>query len=425
MNTALGSETPRLLVVDDEENVLTTLAAILEQEGYEVVAAGNAADALTHIRNERFDLLLTDLRIEGSSGLELLTALRERSPETPSVMLTGYASLESAIDAIREGAYDYLIKPCHVDELKATVARAIERGVLGRALRERLGELNEANSKLRTLSEGLQERVDQATAKLRHSVDELAETNRQLEEATQIREEFISMAAHELKTPITSLRGSAQLMLRRLGRDDAVDADSMRRGLHVIEQQSGKLARLITQMLDLTRVRAGRLELNPERTELVRLLRDVAANEQTFADEHRIVVDTPDELYAVVDPLRIDQVLTNLIDNAIKYSPAGGEIRAVLRRIGDQIELSVTDEGAGIPAEARDRIFERFYRGSADTNKSGMGLGLYITRQIVESHGGEIRADSPPKGGTRFVVTLPSNDAPATAASASASASST
>src|SRR5207244_2180028 len=155
----------------------------------------------------------------------------------------------------------------------------------------------------------LQERVDQATADLRRSMSELAETNHQLEEATKIREEFISMAAHELKTPITSLRGSAQLMLRRLGRDDAVDAESMRRGLHVIEQQSGKLARLITQMLDLTRVRAGRLELNPERTELARLVRDVAANEQTFADEHRIVVTAPDELFAAVDPLRIDQVL--------------------------------------------------------------------------------------------------------------------
>jgi len=405
---ASGTGAPRLLIVDDEDSVLQTLAAILEQEGYEVVAASNATDALEHIRAERFDLLLTDLRIEGTSGLDLLAALRERSSDTPSVMLTGYASLESAIDALREGAYDYLIKPCHVDELKATVARAIERGALSRALRERLDELNEANAKLKSLSGELQERVDLATAELRQTVDELAEANRRLEEASQVREDFISMAAHELKTPITSLRGSAQLLLRRLGREGALDQETIRRGLGVIEQQSGKLARLVTQMMDLTRMRAGRLDLNLEPIDLARLVADVVANQRIFSEQHSIILEGPEALPVVADSLRIDQVVTNLIDNAIKYSPSGGEIRVEVSRADEHVvQLAVSDQGIGVPSEHRERIFERFYRAHTGSHHAGMGLGLYITQQIVESHGGGIQLESPPEGGTRFVVTLP------------------
>ena len=200
----------RILLVDDEEGVRETMAAILEREGYEVVSAPSGEEALEHVHDDPFDLLLTDLRMEGMSGVELMAAIRERSPETPSIMLTGYASLDSAIEALREGAYDYLVKPTHVDVLKAAVARGVERGLLARSLHDRVEELDATNAELRALSDELEQRVQRATADLSHKVDELAETNRQLEEATRLREAFISVAAHELKTPISSRRARPQ-----------------------------------------------------------------------------------------------------------------------------------------------------------------------------------------------------------------------
>jgi signal transduction histidine kinase len=399
---------PKVLLVDDEESVLETMAAILSQEGYRVTPASTVKDALQHLRSDQFDLLLTDLRIDTDSGLTLLAEVRERAPETASIMLTGYASIESAIDALREGAYDYLVKPCHVDELKATVRRGIERSVLSRTLRDRVEELDAANAQLRQLSSELQDRVDQATADLRQNVDELAAANHRLEEASRLREEFISMAAHELKTPVTSLRASAQLLQRRLDRGQGVDEDALRRGFRLIDQQSDKLARLISQMMDVTRIEAGRLSLELEEVDLAQLVRDVVESEQTKSEDHRVVFDGPEQLTAEIDPLRIDQVLTNLIDNAIKYSPDGGDVRVELSAPTDgTVQVSVTDQGEGIPPEHRGRIFERFYRAHSDRHLTGIGLGLYITRQIVEHHGGQIHAEFPPEGGTRFILRLP------------------
>jgi len=395
--------------VDDEPSVQETMAAILEQEGSQVVKAATVEEALGHLRATPFDLLLTDLRLDSGSGLTLLAEVRQHSPDTAAIMLTGYASLESAIDALREGAYDYLVKPCHVEELKATVARGIERSQLARALRQRVAELDEANGRLRALSDELQARVDRATGDLRQKVDELAEANQSLEEAARLREEFISMAALELKTPVTSLRATAQLLLRRMAREGMPPAEELERRLVLLDQQSDKLARLVSQMLDLTRMEAGRLGLSPEMVDLTRLLMDVVESEQLGASRHTIVLQAPPGLQAYVDPLRIDQAITNLVDNAIKYSPDGGEIRVDLAQpTKDTIEIAVTDRGIGIAPEHRSRIFERFYRAHGAYHLAGIGLGLYITRQIVELHGGQVHAEFPDEGGTRFVIQLSS-----------------
>ena len=139
----------KALVTGGASGIGAAIVARLEHEGYDVVATASGEAALEHVRSEPFDLLLTDLRMEGMSGVELMAEVRKRWPDTPSIMLTGYASLDSAIEALREGAYDYLIKPTHVDVLKAAVARGVERGTLARSLRERVSELDEANAKLR------------------------------------------------------------------------------------------------------------------------------------------------------------------------------------------------------------------------------------------------------------------------------------
>src|SRR5438552_1610680 len=172
--------TGSLLVVDDEENVAITMGAILEMDGYDVAISTSGADAVRRLREETFDLVLTDLRLDDVDGLTIVSEVCRTQPDTISIILTGYASLESAIKALREGAYDYLIKPCDVDELRAVVARGIERRQLGMQLNLRLAELEDANSTIHRMNRELQQRVDAATAELQQRMQELARANEEI-----------------------------------------------------------------------------------------------------------------------------------------------------------------------------------------------------------------------------------------------------
>lgn len=235
-----------------------------------------------------------------------------------------------------------------------------------------------------------------------------ARLHRQAQEAVRARDEFLSVAAHELKTPITGLRGFAQLLARRLEREGRVDPDQLQRALRSIDQQSARLAQLVSHLLDVARIESGKLTIARSPTDLVGLVANVVANARATTSQHSLRLQAPAELWVLGDPLRLEQVVTNLVDNAIKYSPEGGPIEIDLVQPSPGLaRLSVRDHGMGIPPERRGHIFDRFYQAHTANHASGMGLGLYISRQIVELHGGEIRAEFPPDGGTRFVVTVP------------------
>jgi excisionase family DNA binding protein len=243
---------------------------------------------------------------------------------------------------------------------------------------------------------------------------EAAEASRAAAEAAlRLRDEFLSIAAHELKTPITSLAGHAQLALRRLEREGQLEPERAAAALRVIAGQSRRLSRLLVQLLDTSRLDAGKLALERERTDLAELVRQVVDGARAGRDRHQIAVRTPGALEARVDPLRLEQVLVNLLDNAVKYSPDGGPVEVVLSGPepvedgGAGAVLTVRDRGLGIPPEHRERLFERFYQAHAGGYHSGWGLGLALSRQIVELHGGTIRAEFPPDGGTLLVVRLP------------------
>ncbi|HEX8967628.1 MAG TPA: ATP-binding protein [Chloroflexota bacterium] len=229
--------------------------------------------------------------------------------------------------------------------------------------------------------------------------------------AIQDRDEFLSVAAHELKTPITSLRGYAQLALRRIEAREATTSLAIQKALEVIELQSGKLNRLISQLLDISRLEAGRLTLTRECVDLVPVIEMLIERTRMLSEQHTIILDAPPTATANVDLLRFEQVVSNLLDNAIKYSPQGGKVRvSVTRPAPDRLCVSIQDQGVGIPPERREHIFERFYQAHAELLHSamaGMGLGLYISRQIVELHEGSIEAEFPDEGGVRFVITLP------------------
>jgi signal transduction histidine kinase len=426
---------PRVLIVDDEESVTITMAAILEMDGYSVATALRGSDALKQIAAEEFDLVLTDLRLDDFDGMDVLAAARRRSRETVGIVLTGYASMESAVAALREGAYDYMLKPADVEELRATVARGIERRKLGQQLQARVADLEAANRKIHELNEGLQERVAQATHALQERVAELDAARAELQagyeklqELDKLKSQFLSIASHELKTPITAMSGFVQIAVRRIKRrlgagrpnetDWKTEEETLLEQLEVVQRQTTKLARLVDELLDVSRIESGRLELRVADVDLPELVAEVMRRHQLMATKHelRLQYDPDHKLGVRGDRDHLEQVLNNLIGNAMKYSPDGGAIAVTVTRAGEQeVEFAVADHGIGIrPAELA-RVFGLFYR-SPDRlarDVGGMGLGLYITKEIVDRHNGRIWAESEVGKGTTFHVALPASVAAA------------
>lgn len=236
------------------------------------------------------------------------------------------------------------------------------------------------------------------------------------ERAIQLRDDFLSVAAHELKTPMTTMRAQAQLTLRRAEKHGPIAHEQVMRSLRLIDHQTGKLARLVEQLLNVSRLRHGTLPLQRQLVDVVPLVREVVKVAQEATEHHRLLLSAPEHATAEVDPLRIEQVLMNLLDNAIKYSPDGGDIEVALTVGESTLQLAVRDHGLGIAPEQREQLFDRFFQAHTQSYASGMGLGLWISQQVVERHGGAIGAEFPSDGGSRFIVSLPIHPLPATQA---------
>lgn len=237
------------------------------------------------------------------------------------------------------------------------------------------------------------------------------EATQKAKEAVKARDIFLSVASHELRTPLTSLLGYSQILQKSIQRDGMVDPKRLEQVMGILSQQSDKLAHLINQLLDVSRIQTGRLVLDKATVDLAQLVRGVATNMLPRTKEHGICISAPEKLELIADTLRLEQVLTNLLDNAMKFSPDGGLIELVVSEPDSTlVQMAVTDHGVGVPPEHREGIFDQFYQAHRHGEFGGMGLGLFISRQIVELHGGTITAEFPEDGGTRFVVALPKSE---------------
>jgi len=216
----------------------------------------------------------------------------------------------------------------------------------------------------------------------------------------EMREEFLATAAHEFKTPLAVVKAYAQLMRRR-GQGD-------RAALDVIDRQVERLTRMVRQLLEVSRFRLGGAELRRERFDLGALLAEIADGVQTQADGRRIVV-APSPVVVLGDRDRVGHVIASLLENAVRFSPQGGDVEASLARRGEDAVVSVRDRGLGIPAERQARVFERYYRAHAGTAQDygGLGIGLDMSREIVARHGGRIWFESAPGQGSTFFFSLP------------------
>ena len=226
-------------------------------------------------------------------------------------------------------------------------------------------------------------------------------------EADEIKSTFVSVISHELKTPVALIKGYADTLLRK---DACWDAETMRESLTVILEEADRLNRLIDNLLDASRLQAGVLPLEMDQVALDALAERVVNRFRTQTHIHEIVVNFPSDFPVIEgDPGRLEQVLNNLISNAIKYSPKGGRIMVSGQALPDEALVTVSDQGVGIPFEEQPRVFERFYRGVREHHQRtpGAGLGLYLAKAIVEAHGGRIRVESGPMKGASFSFAIP------------------
>ena len=228
-----------------------------------------------------------------------------------------------------------------------------------------------------------------------------------LRETDDLKNTFISVISHELKTPVALIKGYAGTLRRE---DARWDASTVRDSAAVIEEEADRLTQLIDNLLDASRLQAGGLKLNIADVALDQLAAHVAEKFSVDAELHHIELDFPPDFPTVPgDAVRLEQVLSNLINNAIKYSPAGAHIRITGRVLPREIVVSVTDQGIGIPLEEQARIFERFYRvdDALSRRTQGSGLGLYLAKAVIDAHRGRIEVESAPGQGAKFSFALP------------------
>jgi signal transduction histidine kinase len=383
----------RLLVVDDEESLRITTAAILEKEGYTVDTASSGDEAIALLDQKDYDLVLTDLHMEGGDGLSVLNQIRRHSPLTISVVLTGFASVESAIAALQEGAYDYLVKPCDIDSMKHTIRRGVEHRRLMLAEQK-------ARTDLEQLNLDLEKRIEERTAELTRLNAELAEANR-------AKDVFLATLSHELRTPLTPVVGWIKLL-----RSGNLDDKSVAQALDAIERNAWLQSKLIDDLLDTSRIATGKLHFEPKPTDLNTVVKAAIETVRASAASRNIELNVslaPSTLVVLGEPVRLQQIIWNLISNAIKFTEPGGRVTVTTEHEDSQAGLTVSDTGVGIAPEFLPYVFDRFKQADGSTSRrhGGLGLGLAIADALAKMHGGKIQAESQGVGlGARFTFRL-------------------
>ena len=384
----------KVLIVDDLPENLLALQALLSDDPLDIHAATSGEQALSLLLEHEFALALLDVQMPGMTGFELAELIRgnSRTRHLPIVFVSA-ADREPwrTFRGCENGAVDYLYKPLNSHAVKSKVRVFTELYVKGRELRRQLVELAAARAD--------QERL----------LDVLHRTQTDLQHALKTRDEFMSMVTHELRTPLGVMSLEGMLRQQRLTKGDLAyfAPERLQAMLDKDARQVRSMTRLIEDMLDTSRLQHGMLSIRPSRTDLGVLARRVVAD---FEGQYQAVPLSLSALPGVVgewDDSRISQVLVNLLSNALRYGE-GKPVQVEVDLTDDGMaRLAVTDNGMGIPPEHQSKIFQQFERLQTAGKSPGMGLGLFISQQFVQAHGGSISVHSKPGEGACFEVLLP------------------
>lgn len=362
----------KVLVVDDEEDFRLYVRRTLELAGYDVAAAGTLAQARRTLAEEpSIHLILADLHLPDGSGLDLIKEARRRDPLSEGIVLTGHGSVDSAVESLREGAYDYIVKPCEPDSLVAAVRRGASHSALKRALLEKTAQLETLKTQLDDKSRMLQN------------------------------------VSHELKNPLSVVYGYAAFLLKQ-GHEAA--PEDVKKSLQSIHNNAERLNRLLEDLLEASRLSGRKIELSRERLDAAKLAEEAVTNHGLEAQHRGVSLKLSAEAGAFVfaDAKRVQQILSNLIVNALKFTPSGGRVTVSVAPAEGFARFTVKDTGVGIAPEDLAHLFERFYQAESTRRAHhGLGLGLDICKGLVELHGGHIWAESTPGQGAAFHFTLP------------------
>ncbi|HVL87084.1 MAG TPA: hybrid sensor histidine kinase/response regulator [Candidatus Thermoplasmatota archaeon] len=372
--TQFAARATRVLVVEDNRGDLRFLEETLRETGepFETSAASTLGEARKILAERTVDAVVTDLDLPDSRGLATVAGLLAERPQTPLVVLTGSDDPTLGVEAVRHGAQDYLRKDALLpDSLLRAIRYAIER----------------KGAELERMARAEQER----------EVERLREMDR-------LKTQLVNLSAHELHTPLTPLR--LQLHLLRTGKLGPLTA-RQQEAVEILDANVRRLGNLVSDMLDVARMESGRFPLRPATVDLgVRVAQAARPFVDLAAEEgKRLVVDAPEGLLVAADPERLDQIVANLLSNALKATRAGDRIEIHCARDGEAVLARVSDTGAGFPPEAQTQIFRPFEQAH---EREGTGLGLYIARELAERHGGTLRAQSEGPGrGAVFELRLP------------------
>ena len=403
---------PKILVVDDDPFVRKMLSDILQNEGYRTATAVNGVEARDAVHDQGdLDLVITDVNMPVMGGLRFVEEIRRTGSDLPIIILTVVDEVSVAVQALKTGADEYLLKEENIrDTVLIAVKKVLERAALNRKTARLTETIARKNAEL-----------EASNRRLREYADELEKAKDAAEAANRAKSEFLANMSHEIRTPMNAILGFSDIL------GDTVRDPRRRSYLENIHASGQTLLTLIDDILDLSKIEAGRMEIRPEPASLHALLETIRgiflrkAEKKGLALDIQIQEGTPDRV--VLDEVRLRRILANLMDNAIKFTREG----AVHVRVGAapesdgasdgpsgdvpsyRIALEVADTGIGIPPEGLDRIFQSFYQRDGQSRKryGGTGLGLTIARRLVEMMGGEIAVESEAGKGTCFRVTLP------------------
>lgn len=384
----------KLLIVDDLPENLLALEASIRDDGYSIHQASSGEEALALLLEHEFALAILDVQMPGMNGFELAELIRgmARTKHLPIVFVSAAGKeLNYAFKGYENGAVDFLYKPLDAYAVKGKVQVFVDLFRQRTELRRQLLALEESRRHQQAL------------------VAELQTAQVDLKRALQMRDEFMSMVVHELRTPLSVLAMEVRVRQHQVAADNVAffASENLTRMFERDQRQVRSLTRLIDDMLDVSQIQHGKLSIRRGRCDLTAMLRRVVAEMAGQRSDVPITLaaDCP-EISGDWDEFRLEQVVVNLLTNALRYG-GGKPIDVRLEQLHGAAAIRVTDHGIGIAPEDRARVFEQFVRVGDRHRTPGLGLGLYITKQLVEAHGGTISVDSTVGEGSTFTVALP------------------